>query len=162
MKLALLLLSCLLLAGCSQDGYMDTLENWRDEQAATAYENLQGQYNEVSSELVEVKGKYLQAEAINEQLNSDIKALQKKNTYLEYQLSIAPSPADFTGHIKALQELATANNELRDKFIDLMDLWKGLKVDYKELAEAFKEAVATGNFTDNQTRDYLDIIKVIE
>ncbi len=162
-KKIILSLSFLLLLGCSpESSYTDTLETWRDEESAMAYKELQNQYNQVVSELAGTKGKYLQNEAVNSQLKGEMEALQVQCSYLEYQLTLVPDPIDVTGYIKALQELANANNELREKFIDLMDLWEGMKFDYKELAEAFIEAVSTGNFTDNQTRDYINLIRVIE
>ena len=162
MKLILLLLTCLLLAGCSQeDSYAEILENWQKEKDTADYQELQEHYSQVSANLTEVNGKYLQAEAVNEQQGKSINVLQEKCAYLENQLLLVPEPVDITVYTNVMQEMAKSRDELDTKFIALMDLWVALKMDYKELAVNFREAVGTGNFSDNQTMEYLEIIKDI-
>jgi len=159
-KLILILFSCLLLAGCSpEDSYMERAENWRDEHNAAAYAELQELYIQISANLTEIRGKYLQAEASNEQLRNSVKALQDKCAYLEYQLLLVPGPVDITVYTNEMQAMARTHDNLKIKFDDLMILYEKFKDYSSELAVALQDAVATGNFTDNQTIEYLGIIR---
>jgi len=154
-----LIILSLLLAGCShKPTYLETLEQWQAERDNTAYQELLAQYNQVNTELAEAKAQSNKLEGINSQLTIENQTLRQKYGELENKASQSAPKSEIMQLSQAMYQQSLKYNELENKYTTLMNMWKKLESNYSRLAATLKVAINTGNFTDNQTLEYLDVI----
>jgi len=164
-KLILILCSCLVLAGCSdkKSAYIETLEIWRDKQNAIAYAELQKQYIQVSANLT-AQLNQSRSEVLG--LQATTKSNRREIDSLKSQIDNLPTIDEMKREKQLLGDALTKEANASKLYEIKQRDFEAVVNDYLTMRDklgvvvaTYKEIVLTGNFTDNQTMEYLEIIR---
>lgn len=160
----ILIVLLIFLSACAkpQSDYTQQLKEWQEQQDNAKITALQKQVADLNSQLDTVKKQYSQSEADRKNLQGQVDNLNYQNSQLQSQIAELPGKDEITNLLNALNEQGKQYSQVSEKYITLTSMWQTLKGRYLELASVLRQAIASGNFTDNQSREWLDIIKPVE